>query len=419
MSFSPTIINDASANKRFNGRGDITIEVEIYTENGFGSFSAPSGASKGAYEVIDFPSGGVDEALNLFEDLVAPEIIGMDSAKQFELDKTLKEIDGTSNFSKIGGSLSIATSIANAIAAANSLMMPLYRYLGGVYANRLPLPLGNVIGGGKHTHVKGLDIQEVLIIPYGASSFSELALASIGVYKEIVKTSPPGVVYGRNDEGALVTTLNIFDVLPIVQNACNKVSKETNVKFKLGVDVAASSLWNSKSNKYCLPSTDTCYDEDAFYKFILNLINKFDLFYVEDPFMENSFTSFARLRDEAETCIICADDLTATNVERIRYGASIKAFDAVIIKPNQVGTLSDAISAIQTTFSYGLIPVCSHRSGETVDTFLSHFTVATGSPLVKCGIMGGERASKINEFIRIEEDLGEGSKIFELERLLK
>jgi enolase len=419
MSFPSTIINDASAKKRFNSRGDITIEVEIYTENGFGSFSAPSGASKGAYEVIDFPPGGVDEALSLFEDLVAPEIIGMDSAKQFELDRTLKEIDGTPNFSKIGGSLAIAASIANAIAAANTLMIPLYRYLGGVYANRLPIPLGNVIGGGKHTHVKGLDVQEVLIIPYGASSFLELVLASVRVYKEIVKMAPPGVIYGRNDEGALVTTLNIFDVLPIVQDACNKVSREVNVKFKLGVDVAASVLWNPKSNKYCLPSTNACYDEDNFYKFILNLINKFDLFYVEDPFMEDSFTSFARLRDEAETCIICSDDLTATNIERISYGASIKAFDAVIIKPNQVGTLSDTISAIHTTFSYGLIPVCSHRSGETIDVFLSHLAVATGSPMVKCGIMGGERISKLNEFIRIEEDLGEWGTIFELERLLK
>ncbi|MEM4482966.1 MAG: enolase [Candidatus Methanomethylicia archaeon] len=418
-SFTSTIINDALARKCFNSRGEVSVEVEIYTESGFGSFISPSGASKGMYEVPSFPSGGVDEALNLFEELVAPEIVGMDSINQFELDKTLKEIDGTPNFSKIGGSLAIATSIANATAAANSLLIPLYRYIGGVGSNQLPIPIGNVVGGGKHTYVKGLDIQEILIIPYGGSSFIDLALANIKVYMELIKSAPPGVFYGKNDEGALVTTSNVFDILNFVKKACVKVFEENKINFYLGLDVAATSLWNPTSRKYCLAGVGKCYTEDEFYKFIFNLIEEFNIFYIEDPFMENAFDLFARLREETDNCIICSDDLTATNVERIKYGASLKAFDAVIIKPNQVGTLTDALYAVRKVFSYGLIPICSHRSGDTPDVFLSHFAVATNSPMVKCGIVGGERISKINEFIRIEEDLGENARIAELEVLLK
>jgi len=420
--FYSTIINDAAAKKRFNSRGEFSIEVEIYTETASGSFIAPSGASKGIHEVPSFPYGGIDEALNLFEELVAPEIIGMDSTNQLELDKTLKEIDGTPNFSKIGGSLAIATSIANAIAAANSLSIPLYKYIGGINSNQLPLPAGNIVGGGKHTHVKGLDIQEILIIPYGKASFMNLALSNIQVYMELIKLAPSGTFYGRNDEGALVTTSNnILDILNLVRKACMNVSEKNNkeITFYLGLDIAASSLWNSSSNKYCLPGIGKCYSEDEFYKFLLDLIREFNIFYIEDPFMEDAFTSFARLRDEADSCIVCSDDLTATNVERIKHGASLKAFDAVVIKPNQVGTLSDALYAVQKVFSYNLIPVCSHRSGETTDTFLSHFAVATNSPIIKCGILGGERISKINELIRIEEDLGENARIVELEVLLK
>ncbi|MCS7097120.1 MAG: hypothetical protein NZ926_01355 [Candidatus Methanomethylicia archaeon] len=416
---SSTIIQDAVVRKCFNSRGELTVEVEIFTESGFGSFSAPSGASKSSYEVVSFPHGGIDEAINIFEELIAPEIIGMDSINQLEIDKVLKEIDGTSNFSKIGGALAISTSIANAIAAANSLLISLYKYLGGVCANKLPLPLGNVVGGGKHTHIKGLDFQEILLIPYGSPSFFNLAKANIQVYMELIKSSPPGTFYGKNDEGALITTLDIFEVLKLVKNACNKVSEKINIQFKLGLDVAASSLWDSKSRKYRLHGYGKSYDENDFYKFILNLINEFDLFYVEDPFMEDAFNMFSQLCDESENCIICSDDLTATNVEKVKYGASLNAFDAVVIKPNQVGTLSDTILTIRTVFSYGLTPICSHRSGETVDSFMAHLAVAMGTPMIKCGIMGGERISKINELIRIEEELGENAKITELEELLK
>ncbi|MEM2136362.1 MAG: hypothetical protein QXI93_00170 [Candidatus Methanomethylicia archaeon] len=415
---SLTIINDMVARKCFNSRGEETIEVEIYTEGGFGSFSAPSGASIGKYEVISFPKGGIDEALNLFEEAVSPEIIGMDSINQYEIDTTLKDIDGTPNFSKIGGSTALATSIANVKAASSSLAIPLYKYLGGISSNTIPIPMGNLVGGGKHTHVRGLDLQEILIIPFGGSSFLELATANFYVHKKIIKCAP-NVFYGKNDEGAWITTLNVFDAIKIVKNTCSEVSKELGINFHIGLDVAASSLWDSTSNKYVLPGSNQSYNEDHFYKFILNIINEFDLFYIEDPFREDDFYSFAKLREEAKNCIICSDDLTATNTERILHGSSIGAFDAVIIKPNQVGTLSDALLAVQKTFSKGLIPICSHRSGENVDPFLAHFAVAVKSPLIKCGIVGGERISKINEFIRIEEDLGEAAKIADIEGMLK
>jgi len=418
LMYISTVISDVVARKLFNSRGDPTINVTVYTESGLGSFSAPSGASKGRYEAVAFPPGGVDEAVRLVDELIAPELLGVDSMDQFEVDETLKRLDGTSNFSKIGGSTAIATSVASAKAAASSLDIPLYKYLGGSLSSTLPLPLGNVIGGGKHSASGGLDIQEILVLPLNAESFYDAALANIQVYKRILKLAPKDTVYGRNDEGAWITTLDINASLKLVKMACEEVSDKLGIRLGIGLDVAASSFWNSNSNRYVYSRAGLSLEPEEQFKYMLSLIRDFNLVYVEDPFHEDDFESFARLMDEVEDCLICGDDLFVTNAERIDYGASLGACNSAIIKPNQVGTLTDTVLAVKTARSHGFITVFSHRSGETVDPALSHLAVALSSPIIKCGVMGGERIAKINELIRIEEDLGGGAGLYSLEGVL-
>ncbi len=419
MDVLPTIIRDVTARKVFDSRGSITIEVEVYTESGYGSFIAPSGASKGKREAIAFPSGGVDEAIRAVEELIAPELLGVDSSDQFEVDNILRQVDGTPNFFKIGGSTAIATSIASAKAASASLNLPLYKYLGGVFSHLLPLPLGNVIGGGKHSKGGGLDIQEILVLPLKVDSFFEAARANSLVHKCIAQFAPPNTIYGRNDEGAWVTTFGIKESLKLVKNACDRISNEFGIKLGIGLDVAASSLWSESEGKYVYPREGFKLTPEEHYRFIKKLIDDFSLIYIEDPFHEDDFNSFAQLLDEVSNCLVCGDDLYVTNAERIRYGASLKASNAVIIKPNQIGTLTDTILAVDSAKANGMIPIVSHRSGENTDPAIAHLAVGFGCPIIKTGVIGGERISKINELIRIEEELGEKARVADLEGIIE
>ncbi len=407
----PTLIKDVSARKVFDSRGSETIEVEVLTEAGYGSFAAPSGASVGKREVVAYPNGNVDEALKAVRDLIAPELLGVDSSDQFEVDSILKIVDGTNNFSKIGGSTAIATSIASAKAASSSLNIPLYRHLGGISAYTLPLPLGNVIGGGKHSKSGGLDIQEILVIPLNPKSFYEAAKANTLVHKNIPRHAPPNTIYGRNDEGAWVTVFGVEEALKLVKRVCKIVSDEIGVKLGLGIDVAASSLWSEEEKKYIYRREGMKLSRDEHYNFIRRLIHEFDLIYIEDPFHEDDFESFAQLMDEFSDRLICGDDLYVTNAERIKHGARLRASNSVIIKPNQIGTLTDTLIAIETAKRCGLTPIVSHRSGENTDPAIAHIAVAFNCPIIKTGVVGGERVSKINELIRIEEELGEKARI--------
>lgn len=413
--FLPTTIRDAAARKVFDSRGLLSIEVDIYTEAGFGSFCSPSGASKGKYEVVAFPAGGVDEAVSIFESDVAPELIGLDSINQFEVDSVLMQVDGTDNFSKIGGATAISTSIANAKAAASSLELPLYRYLGGMLSYVLPLPLGNVVGGGLHSRAGLLDVQEILVLPLDADSFLKAAEANVSVYWRILSEAPPNIVLGRNDEGAWIVNLNVDDALKLVRRACNYVEEKLDVKIGVGVDVAASSLWNAERGRYVYPRSGLSLTSEEQFNFIRRLIEDYSLVYVEDPFREDDFPSFARLTELFPDRLICGDDLYVTNAERIRFGSRGKCGNSVIIKPNQVGTLTGVASAINAALKGGFTPVMSHRSGENVDPSIAHLALAFRCPIIKTGVIGGERIAKINELIRIEEELGGRAEMARLE----
>ncbi len=397
------------ARKVFNSRGEETIEVDIVTTDGFGRAGAPAGASKGKAEVVSYPEGGVDAAITKLEELIAPELIGMDAEEQNEIDALLHEIDETENFGNVGGNTVFAISLATAEAAATSYDLPLFQYLSGYLANELPYPLGNVLGGGKHALGKTTDIQEYLVIPFKARSFAEAAKANIMVHQKVgafLRKADQKFTGGRGDEGAWAPNIENEEALKIVVKACEEVSEEQGIECRACLDVAASSFWNSKESVYVYSMEGKKRDSGEQLEFMLQLIEDYNLAYVEDPFDEDDYESFAELTKKVKNCLICGDDLFVTNRARLTQGIKMGAGNSLIVKTNQVGTLTDAWETMRLAKRAGYVPVMSHRSGETTDTHIAHLAVGFFCPVIKTGVLHGERVAKINELIRIEENLG-------------
>ena len=408
------VIEDIIARKVFNSRGEETIEVDVVTTSSFGRTSAPAGESRGKAEAVYYPQGGVDQAIKKVEELIAPELIGLNADIQEEIDKTLREMDGTKDFRMIGGNTAFAISLANAEAAANSNGLLLFQYLGGYVAHELPYPLGNVISGGKHGQGKTPDIQEFLILPYGAESFLEAAAANTQIHRRIgdnLKKKDKLFGGGRSDEGAWIANIGDLEALEVLADACEEVGNELGFECCLGVDVAASALWNTKKKTYIYKSEGKRRDSGEQLEFIFRLIKKYHLVYVEDPFHEEDYEGFAELTKKVKNCLICGDDLFVTNSERLSRGIKLHAADAIIIKVNQVGTLTDAWETVEMAKRAGYIPVMSHRSGDTCDWHIAHLAVAFKCPIIKTGVVEGARIAKINELIRIEEFLGDRAKM--------
>jgi enolase len=415
-----TVIEDIIARKVFNSRGDDTIEADVVTTSGFGRVSAPAGKSRGKTEVVYYPQGGVDQALKKVEDLVAPEMVGLNADFQEEIDRTLHEVDGSKDFKIIGGNTAFAISLANAEAAANSLGSLLFQYLGGRIANELPYPLGNTMSGGQHAHGKSPDIQEFLVLPQGAESFQEAAAANVQLHRKIGETLKKRDKLfggGKSDEGAWITNIGDSDALEVLTNACEEVSSELGFECSAGVDVAASSLWNGKGKSYVYERERKKRNPGEQLDFILELVKDYHLVYVEDPFHEEDYRSFAELTKKVKNCLICGDDLFTTNNERLDRGIKIGAANAVIIKVNQVGTLTDALETVETARENAYVPVMAHRSGDTCDWHIAHLAVAFRCPITKTGVVEGARIAKINELTRIEEFLGDRAKMANLQIL--
>ena len=404
-----SVIEEITARILFNSRGQETIEVDIITADGFGSAAAPAGASTGKSEVVSYPKDGVSESIKKLEELVVPELIGMDAEEQNEIDALLHEIDGTDNFSNIGGNTAFAVSLANAEAAATSYDLPLFQYLSGYLVSELPHPLGNMLGGGKHVLGKTTDIQEYLAIPLNASSFIEAAKANIMVHQRIgslLRKTNPNFTGGQGDEGAWAPNIKNEDALKIVAKACEEISVELDLECRPGLDIAASSFWDQKELVYVYSMEGIKRDSGDQLEYMLQLIEDYNLAYVEDPFNEDDYESFAELTKKVENCLICGDDLFVTNPERLAQGIEMGAGNSLIVKINQVGTLTDAWETTRMAKMAGYVPVMSHRSGETTDTHIAHLAVGFSCPIIKTGVMHGERVAKINELIRIEENLG-------------
>jgi enolase len=413
-----SIIEDLIARKIFNNRGEETIEVDVITTAGFGRSGAPAGKSRGKAEVVYYPQGGVDAAVKKIDDLIAPELAGLNADFQEEIDNTLHEIDGTANFKNIGGNTAFAISLANAEAAANSHGLLLFQFLGGNAANTLPFPLGNCISGGAHARGgKTPSIQEYLALPHGAESFLEAQTANTQIHKRIesaLKKKSTTFTGGKSDEGAWIANIDTDDAFDVIAKACEEVGNQMDFECGFGIDVAASSFWKPKEEKYVYEMEGKKRDTAEQLEYMLELIEKYHLAYVEDPFAEDDFESFAELTKKAKNCMICGDDLFTTNTERLNNGLKINAGNAIIIKVNQIGTLTDAVETIELAQRHGYDAVVSHRSGDTCDWHIAHLAVAYKCPVIKTGVVEGARIAKLNELIRIEHFLGNRARMAEL-----
>jgi len=402
----PVKITSLTGRRVLDSRGESTVEVDLSSKGIMVRVAAPSGKSRGKWEVQPFPDGGVDEAVERVRKLLAPELIGMNVDRQQQIDEKLHEVDGTERFSRIGGNTAYAVSIATALLSATVHKKPLYQKLAGSSKVRISLPLGNVVGGGAHAKGKRTDIQEFLVVPTKASSAIQAAEANVKVHSEVAQLAvQQGMsMIGKGDEGGYVLDMKTEQALDLISKACQTVSIGTGADVRIGLDVAASSLWDEKQQAYIYKRDGKKRNEGEQIEFMLDLIERYRLVYVEDPLHEDAFEAFAELRKKAGGALICGDDLLVTNASRIDQAVKRGSANAIIIKTNQVGTLSDSRKAVEKAQAAGYVTVMSHRSGEVCSGELAQIAVGLSCPMIKCGVIGGERIAKLNELVRIEED---------------
>ncbi|HEV8361388.1 MAG TPA: enolase C-terminal domain-like protein [Candidatus Thermoplasmatota archaeon] len=396
-----TLIADAAARTILDSRGNLTLEAEVLTESGgFGRAGAPSGASTGKHEVKAWPEGGAAAALKAARKAVIPALVGLDAADQPGVDGALATLDGTPDFRTIGGNVATAFSLASARAAADALGVPLYRHLGGAFPSLAVRPFGNVLGGGAHA-IGGTSIQEFMAVGLGPT-IRDSVLANAQVHKRvgaILKEKLPGQAIGKGDEGAWVAPVEDEEALTVVARACEEVSGEVRWGVKAGLDVAATELWTGKAYKYRTKQRSPKEQLD----FMAKLADTHGLFSIEDPFHEEAFDAFAELTERVgDHCLVIADDLTVTNPARLAQAIEAQAGNAILIKVNQIGTLTRTAETIRMAHDAGWKCVVSHRSGETTDDSIAHLAVAMGCLGLKTGAVGGERIAKLNELMRIE-----------------
>ncbi|MDG5761112.1 phosphopyruvate hydratase [Natronococcus sp. A-GB1] len=400
-----TLVTDVRLRRILDSRGNATVEADVVTESGgFGRAAAPSGASTGEFEAIELPA---DEAIAAAREHAVPRLVGETYAgNQREIDAALRAADGTDDFSKIGANSAVAISMAAAKAGADVLGAPLFQHLGGTFrGENFPTPLGNVVGGGEHA-ADATDIQEFLAAPVGAPSVEDAVFANAAVHGEVADIlEERDYPSGKGDEGAWAPSIDDEEAFEIVEEAVSRVEDEVGFTIGFGLDVAAAEMYDADSETYEYDSAGVSRDTDEQIEYIADLVREYDLVYVEDPLDENDYDAFADLTDEVgEQTLVCGDDLFVTNTDRLREGIDRDAANSILIKPNQIGTLTDAFDAIELATEHGYDSVVSHRSGETEDATIAHLAVATDAPFIKTGAVGGERTAKLNELIRIADD---------------
>jgi enolase len=375
----------------------------VLTETGgFGRAAAPSGASTGEYEAIELPPG---EAIAAARKHAVPRLVDEAfAADQREVDAALHAADGTDDFSEIGANSAVAISMAAAKAGADVLGAPLYQHLGGAFRGEaFPTPLGNVIGGGEHAK-EATHIQEFLAAPVGAPSVSEAVFANAAVHARAAELlDERGVPAAKGDEGAWAPAISDAEAFDVMADATADVEDELGFEVAFGLDMAAAELYDADADVYRYGEETKTPAEQVAY--VAEMVDEYGLAYVEDPLDEDDYEGFADLTDRVgDRTLICGDDLFVTNVERLERGIELGAGNSILIKPNQIGTLTDAFDAIELAYRNGYQPVVSHRSGETEDATIAHLAVATAAPFIKTGTVGGERTAKLNELIRIADD---------------
>jgi len=395
-----------------DSRGQPTVEVDVYTEAGMGRAAAPAGASKGKHEALELRDGGeaflgkgVSKAVRNVNEIIGPALVGMDSAAQREVDYKMIELDGTENKSKLGANAIVATSMAVAKAAADSLEVPLYYHLGGALADTLPTPLLNVINGGAHAG-NDLAIQEFMIVPWDFSTFSEALQAASEIYhylKLYLKNKYGKSAINVGDEGGFAPPMKFTrEALDALIEAIRKAGYEDRVA--LALDAAASHFYNEEKGVYEIDGKQL--DREALLSFYEELVRDYPIVSIEDPLHEEDWEGFKEAVKRLKVRIV-GDDLLVTNPKLVRKAIKERAANAVLVKVNQVGTVTEASDVIDEAHRASWAAIVSHRSGETEDTFIAHFAVGMRALAIKTGAPArGERTAKYNELLRIEEELG-------------
>ena len=414
-------ISAISAREILDSRGLPTVEVDVWTEQGHGIASVPAGASTGIHEALElrdadldrYQGKGVLTAIHNINHSIAPLLYGKPVADQRYIDEFLCQLDGTPNKNKLGANAILGVSLAVAKAAANTAKLPLYQYLGGAHAHILPVPMMNVINGGLHAGNQ-LKIQEFMILPILDTTFSEALRVGVDVYHEIKtilheRYGPQAINIG--DEGGYAPPLTkTHEAVDILLLAINQAGYTPGHDVFIGLDAAASSFYNHKTAKYSLDQQ--FYTASTLLDYYIDLVNSYPIFSIEDPFHEDDYQSHAALTHRiGDKVQLVGDDLFVTNIARLKKGINHQACNALLLKVNQIGSLTEALDAAHYAQQHNYNVIASHRSGETVDDYIADIAVALNCGQIKTGAPArGERVAKYNRLLKIEAQLGDHAK---------
>jgi len=414
------IIEDVWGREVLDSRGNPTVEVEVILADGsVGRAIVPSGASTGQFEAVELRDGddkrylgkGVEKAVENVNEVIAPELIGMDATKQIEIDQLLVELDGTPNKGNLGANAVLGVSLAVARAAAEYVGLPLYQYIGGTNAQELPVPMMNILNGGAHAD-NNVDIQEFMIMPVGAKSFKEALRVGAEVFHNLKKVLVgKGLNTAVGDEGGFAPDLNSNEeAVQVIVEAITKAGYEPGKDVCIALDVAATELF--QNGKYELTGEGKSLDTSEMIAFYENLVNKYPIISIEDPLSEDEWDGWAELTKAlGQKVQIVGDDLFVTNTKRLAKGIELGVSNSILIKVNQIGTLTETLNAIEMAKRAGYTAVVSHRSGESEDTTIADLAVAVNAGQIKTGAPSRtDRVAKYNQLLRIEEELDQASE---------
>ena len=414
------MITEVYAREILDSRGNPTIEVEVCLEDGsVGRAAVPSGASTGAHEAVELRDGdknrylgkGVTKAVDNVNDVIAEALIGLEATRQVEIDEMLIRLDGTPNKGKLGANAILGVSMAVAKAAAASVGLPLYLYLGGVSAQELPVPMMNILNGGQHAD-NNVDIQEFMLMPVGAASFSEALRMSAEIYHGLkALLNAKGLGTGLGDEGGFAPNLKSNEeAIEVILEAVKKAGYKPGEDIMIALDVAASEFY--KDGKYQMEGEGLVKTSNQMVDYLAALCEKYPIVSIEDGLAEDDWKGWKALTKKLGTKVqLVGDDLFVTNEERLLEGIKNDTANAILIKVNQIGTLTETFNAIETAKRAGYTCIISHRSGETEDTTLADIAVAVNAGQIKTGAPARtDRVAKYNQLLRIEEDLGGAAK---------
>ena len=419
-------IEDVLAREILDSRGNPTVEVEIYLEGGAaGRAAVPSGASTGAFEAVELRDGdkgrylgkGVEKAVDNVNNVIAEEIIGMNALDQVGIDKALIELDGTPNKAKLGANAILGVSLAVAKAAAEQLGLPLYQYLGGVNAKVLPVPMMNILNGGKHAD-NTVDIQEFMVMPVGAKSFHEalrMCAETFHNLKSVLKDA--GYSTSVGDEGGFAPNLKTNEeAIEVILKAVEKAGYKPGDDIRIAIDTAASELYQ-EDGKYHFPGEGVIRTAEEMVEYYEKLVDKYPIISLEDGLAEEDWDGWKLLTEKLGKKIqLVGDDLFVTNTERLAKGIESGTANSILIKVNQIGTLTETLDAIQMANRAGYTAVVSHRSGETEDTTIADLVVGVNAGQIKTGAPSRtDRVAKYNQLLRIEEELGDDAQYLGLD----